>query len=49
MSAARPLMSDTIDASLGALPLIDEAGQPHALQELWAGGPAVIVFLRHFG
>ena len=27
----------------------DPQGQEHRLGELWAGGPAVLVFLRHFG
>jgi hypothetical protein len=27
----------------------DLEGREHALQELWAERPAVLVFLRHFG
>ncbi|HEX6738202.1 MAG TPA: hypothetical protein VF310_08030 [Vicinamibacteria bacterium] len=27
----------------------DLDGAEHELQELWAQGPAVLVFLRHFG
>jgi hypothetical protein len=29
--------------------VLDLAGQPHALAELWSQRPAVLVFLRHFG
>jgi len=29
--------------------ILDLQGRPHALAELWAQRPAVLVFLRHFG
>lgn len=48
----RPLHTDgtdTLDPAIGNLPLLDEAGQAHPMQELWAKGTAVIAFLRHFG
>lgn len=35
--------------SLGDLDVIDEDGRTIRLSSLWADGPAVLVFLRHFG
>ena len=29
--------------------LLDDAGNPVSLSELWANGPTVLTFLRHFG
>jgi hypothetical protein len=28
---------------------LDKDGQPVALSTLWAGGPILLTFLRHFG
>jgi hypothetical protein len=36
-------------ASLGDVLLRDIDGQPVRLATAWADGPAVLVFLRHFG
>jgi hypothetical protein len=36
-------------AKLGAISVRDLDGTPVRVQTAWAGGPAVLVFLRHFG
>ena len=35
--------------SLGDVAMRDTDGQPVLLRQAWADGPAVLVFLRHFG
>ena len=35
--------------ALGALELTDIAGAPVRVSSAWGEGPAVLVFLRHFG
>lgn len=40
---------DRISAEAAAARIRDLDGKEHALGELWAEGPAVVVFLRHFG
>lgn len=32
-----------------SLTLLDAAGAPAVLSELWAAGPLLLTFLRHFG
>jgi hypothetical protein len=36
-------------AALSKTSLVDDAGEPHRLGELWSDRPIVLVFLRHFG
>ena len=36
-------------AALANTSLVDEAGEPHRLGDLWRDRPIVLVFLRHFG
>ena len=36
-------------AVLSVISLIDAAGEPHRLGDLWRDRPIVLVFLRHFG
>jgi hypothetical protein len=38
-----------VEAAAAAVEIEDVDGARHALAELWAQGPAVLVFLRHFG
>ena len=40
---------DTLSASLAPIELIDPDGQVVRLGTLWAEGPTVLVFLRHYG
>jgi hypothetical protein len=35
--------------TLGALELLDVDGRPVRVASAWQAGPAVLVFLRHFG
>ncbi len=35
--------------ALGALEVVDMSGAPVRVDTAWASGPAVLVFLRHFG
>lgn len=42
-----PGMSST--AALAALTVLDEQGAAVPLAALWADGPCVLVFIRHFG
>jgi len=35
--------------TLGALELLDVDGNPVRVSSAWEAGPAVLVFLRHFG
>jgi hypothetical protein len=35
--------------TLGALELLDLEGRPQRISSAWRSGPAVLVFLRHFG
>ena len=32
-----------------AIKLVDTGGNQAALEALWAGGPTLLTFLRHFG
>jgi hypothetical protein len=36
-------------AALSDASLVDPAGAPHRLGDLWHDRPVVLVFLRHFG
>jgi hypothetical protein len=39
-----------VDTSkLGEVTVLDLHGEPHRLDALWAGGPTVLVWLRHYG
>lgn len=38
-----------IDSSLAALSLRDAEDRPVILADLWKDGPAVLVFIRHYG
>jgi hypothetical protein len=42
-------MSETFSSKLAAITLPDADGQPQTLGSFWASGPAVVVFLRHYG
>ena len=42
-------MSRTMAAALADISLPDTDGATHRLGSLWAEGPAVVVFLRHYG
>ena len=42
-------MADTYSSKLAGISLPDVDGQPTRLGSLWAEGPAVLVFLRHYG
>ena len=42
-------MADTISAALAPIALPDCEGSGVRLGSLWEAGPAVIVFLRHYG
>lgn len=44
-----PLMSETLSAALAATTLPDTEGHLVRLGSLWEEGPAVVVFLRHYG
>jgi hypothetical protein len=39
----------SIAARLAPIVLPDADGQPVRLGDLWAGAPAALVFLRHYG
>ncbi len=44
------MAEEVVDRATGALPVLDESGQPRPLHTLWSSrGTAVIAFLRHFG
>ena len=40
---------NTLSATLGPIGLPDADGQETRLDTLWEEGPAVLVFLRHYG
>jgi hypothetical protein len=42
-------MSNTIAAALAELSLPDTDGKMTRLGLLWKDGPAVVIFLRHYG
>jgi len=42
-------MSESLSARLAPIELPDTDGQSVRLGSLWSAGPAVIVFLRHYG
>lgn len=42
-------MADTYSRKLESITLPDVDGKPTRLGSLWAQGPAVLVFLRHYG
>lgn len=42
-------MSETLSAALSGISLPDAEGQEIHLGTLWQEGPAVLVFLRHYG
>jgi hypothetical protein len=42
-------MADTISAALAPISLPDPEGNDVRLGSLWEAGPAVVVFLRHYG
>ena len=44
-----PMSTDTLSATLAAIELPDPDGQDVRLGTLWEAGPAVLVFLRHYG
>ena len=43
------MSTDTLSASLSPIELPDPDGQEVRLGTLWEDGPAVLVFLRHYG
>ncbi len=42
-------MSETLSAVLSGIALPDTEGREIRLGSLWREGPAVLVFLRHYG
>ena len=42
-------MADTYSSKLAGISLPDVDGKSVPLGSLWAEGPAVVVFLRHYG
>jgi hypothetical protein len=42
-------MSNTLSTALSSVSLPDSQGQEIQLGSLWQEGPAVLVFLRHYG
>ena len=44
-----PMSPDTLSAALAPIELPDPDGQEVRLGTLWEAGPAVLVFLRHYG
>lgn len=42
-------MAESFSSKLAAISLPDVDNQPVRLGSLWEAGPAVIVFLRHYG
>ena len=42
-------MADTYSSKLAGITLPDVDGNSVTLGSLWAKGPAVVVFLRHYG
>jgi hypothetical protein len=42
-------MSESLSSKLAAITLPDVDGKPTRLGSLWGSGPAVLVFLRHYG
>ena len=42
-------MSETLSAALAGITLPDTEGREVQLGSLWQEGPAVLVFLRHYG
>ncbi len=40
---------EPVPGALASCEVLDGAGAAHRLDEAWARGPAVVVFLRHFG
>lgn len=42
-------MSTTLSTTLAGIALPDTEGREVRLGSLWADGPAVLVFLRHYG
>jgi len=42
-------MAGSLAAALAPIALPDTDGNPVRLGDLWRDGPAVVVFLRHYG
>jgi len=42
-------MAETYSSKLAGITLPDADGKPTRLGSLWENGPAVMVFLRHYG
>jgi peroxiredoxin len=42
-------VGEAVPEALASAEVLDAAGGAHRLGEAWAGAPAVVVFLRHFG
>ena len=42
-------MSESLSSKLAGITLPDADGKPTRLGSLWESGPAVVVFLRHYG
>ena len=42
-------MPETLSSKLAGITLPDVDGKPTRLGSLWETGPAVLVFLRHYG
>lgn len=42
-------MADSLSSKLAGISLPDVDGNSVRMGSLWASGPAVIVFLRHYG
>jgi hypothetical protein len=42
-------MAESLSSKLAGITLPDPDGKPTRLGSLWESGPAVVVFLRHYG
>jgi hypothetical protein len=42
-------MSARVPESFARAEILDGDGRPHPVAELWAQGPALLLFVRHFG
>jgi hypothetical protein len=40
---------DILEEEIARLPILGVDATVHELRDTWAGGPAVLAFVRHFG
>ncbi len=48
-ATVRDMANGNVARVLGAMAAIDERGGRVTLGDLWRDGPAVVIFVRHFG